>query len=180
MTRRKPISITGTQVFFVGPNPDPEAERKIADEKLCLWLLTGYSVDDGKIGFPKSGSTEEWAARAALARRIRDDMGGFTGDFLACAVDPRTPLAPPSVARPIRRIRFDKPRGKPPTVMRDLLVVDFIKRKLSELIKEDAALLEAEREFNLHKSRVHALWAAYKRRAGESRAKPQRAHRSTK
>jgi hypothetical protein len=153
----------------VATNPDPERERKIADEKLCLRLLAGYSVDDGKLGFPPSGSAEEWAARAALARVIRDHMKGFTGEFLALAIDPRTPSAAPLSTRPIRFIRFDKPRGRSPTIMRDLLVVGFIRRQRHKLGKEDAALLAAEREFRLGKSRTHAIWAEYKERVGESR-----------
>ena len=151
---------------------DPQHDRKVADEKLCLWLLTGYSVDDGKygkVGFPKSGSKEEWAARAALARAVRDQMAGFSGEFLALTIDPRTPSPPPMVTRPVRAVKFNKPRGKPPTVMRDLLVVDYITRQRRVLGKEDAALLAAEGEFKLRKSRTHAIWAAHKKRIGESR-----------
>jgi hypothetical protein len=153
----------------VATNPDPERERKISDEKLCLRLLAGYSVDDGKLGFPRSGSAEEWAARAALARCIRDHMKGFTAELLALAIDPRTPSPPPMVTRPIRFIRFDKPRGKPPTMMRDLLVIDFIRRERKEGGKEDAALQAAEVKFRLGKSRTHAIWVGYKERVGEMR-----------
>jgi hypothetical protein len=160
---------------------EPEHDRKVADEKLCLWLLAGYSVDDGKygkVGFPKAGSPEESACRAALARTIRDQMRGFNGEFLALAIDPRTPSKWPMVPRAHRSIRFNKPRGRPPTSMRDLLVIDFIKRERGKLGKEDAALLAAEREFGIGKSRTHNIWAGYKQSIGENR-KSRRPRHST-
>jgi hypothetical protein len=177
-------------LLLVATDPDPERERKIADEKQCLWLLAGYLVDAGKygkVGFPKKGGPDEWAARAAAARLIRDHIKGFTAELLALAIDPRTPSHNPLLKRPIRVIRFDKPRGKPPTVMRNFHVIDFIRKQCS-LGKEDAALLEAEREFHLGKSRTHAIWAAYKQLLAEyhlpleQKQKParRRASRSTK
>jgi hypothetical protein len=137
---------------------DPERDRKIKDTKLCLRLLAGYSVDDGAIGFPKTGSEAEWLARAALARSVREGVRGFTGEFLALAIDPRKPSNWPGM-RPIRTISFDKPRGRQRTWGRDLLVINFIRKRLRDLKKEDAALRAAEIEFKLKKSRVHEIWS---------------------
>jgi len=174
---------TVRDVLLVRAGPDPEQERKIADEKLCLRLLAGYSVDDGKVGFPQAGSAEEWAARAALARIIREYVKGFVGEYLALAIDPRTPSRS-ATARPIRFVRFDKPRGsRPPTTLRDLLIVGFIRERLRELGKEDAALRAAEQKFALRKSRVHKIWSRHKKRVGiASKRRPARrpARRSTK
>jgi hypothetical protein len=165
-------------LLLVGTDPDPERDRKMADEKLCLRLLAGYSVDDGKLGFPKSGSADEKACRAALARSIRDCMKGFAAEFLALGIDPRTPSPNPMITRRIRAIKFEKPRGRSPTVMRDILVVGFIRRQRNKLGKEDAALLAAEHEFKLRKSRTHAIWARYKERVGETKKQKSATHRA--
>jgi hypothetical protein len=64
-------------------DPDPERARKEADDVLARRLLTREI---------EPGSIEEPAARAALARRIRDLMTtGFVRELLALAIDPTTP-----------------------------------------------------------------------------------------
>ena len=159
-------------LLLVATDPDPNREEEIADYSQCLWLLAGFS--NGTVGFPKTGSKEEWAARAALARYIRHRLKGDIAELLALAIDPRTKSPNPFFKRSTRIFRFDKPRGKPPTVMRDFMVVDFIRKQWSELRKEDAALRAAELTFGLGRSRTHAIWAAHKKLVGGYASKRKR------
>lgn len=162
-------------LLLVGTDPDPNREQEVADYYLCRWLLAGFSRD-GKVGFPASGSREEWDARAALARYVRGRLKGNIAELLALAIDPRTDSPNPFLKRPTRIFRLDKPRGKPPTVIRDFMVVDFIRKQRSS--KEDAALRAAEQKFGLGKSRTHAIWAAHKKLVGGYPSKKKR--KSTK
>jgi len=139
----------------VASDPDPDREQEIVDYYLCLRLLAGSSRDGKLIGFPKTGSSDEWAARAALARHLRRRLKGNIAELLALAIDPRTKSPNPFFKQPTRIVKFDKPRGKSPTVFRDFMVVDFIRRQRS--VKEDAALRAAEQKFGLGKSRTHAI-----------------------
>jgi hypothetical protein len=167
-------------LLLVSTDPDPNREQEIADYYLCRWLLAGFSGDE-KVGFPEPGSKEEWDARAALARYVRGRLKGNIAELLALAIDPRTKSPNPFFKRPTRIFRFDKPRGKPPTALRDFMVVDFIRKQRSS--KEDAALRAAEQEFGLGKSRIHAIWATHKKLVDPSKKKRKsikRKARSTK
>lgn len=82
--------------------------HKAADDKVCRDFLAGIATADEK------------AARAALARRIRDQMPvSLTRELLALAIDPDTKSVLPNVV-PTRKVKFENPSsGHPPTWRRD-------------------------------------------------------------
>jgi hypothetical protein len=138
-------------------------EGKMLDEALSIRLLAGFDVDSGQTTFLKNNSPEERRAREALARLVREKMKGFSGELLALAIDPRTP-SPWKDMKPTRRVRFESPgRGKSSTLMRDKLVVDFIRseRRRSDDGKLEPCLKAAEVRFKIGRSRAHAIWKAY-------------------
>lgn len=140
-------------------------DNAMADEALSIRLLAGYDVDSGCTSFLKHNSPEERKARAALARLVRDQMGGFSGELLALAIDSRTPSTWPDM-KPTRRIHFKSPgRGKSSTLMRDKLVVDFIRKQRfnGTTDKLEPHLAAAEKHFGLKRSRIHAIWIAYEK-----------------
>jgi hypothetical protein len=141
-------------------------DEKIADDLLCMRLLAGFCEDkSGRVttSYLKHNSYAERQARAALARRVRESMRGFTGELLALAIDPRTPSEYPGM-KPTRRVRFESPaRGKGSTWARDLLVVHFIRAELRKSPKEHAAIAAASAHFQIGESRVHAIWKNWKR-----------------
>jgi hypothetical protein len=163
----------GRDLLDIATDPDPERERKIADETLSMQLLAG--VHFSKKGRPairylKHNSAEERNARAALARTVRDFMPGFSGELLALAIDPRTPSKIPGMA-PTRRIRFESPaRGKSSQWARDLLVVGAIRRALfhSKTGKEDQACAVAEQQFGLSPAAVKKIWRRHKKLVGRN------------
>jgi hypothetical protein len=67
----------------VSTDPDPERERKIKDDALALKLLGGTPDGLEPTKYLKPNSRDERIARAALARRVRDLMGGYSGELLA-------------------------------------------------------------------------------------------------
>src|SRR5580692_7700135 len=85
-----------------------EESRKGSDDELARKLLLGEPCNQGD-------------ARAALARRIRDQMpGSFTRELLALAIDPETKSRFIGMV-PARRIKFESVRrGRKPTWRRDL------------------------------------------------------------
>jgi hypothetical protein len=146
-------------------------DQAMADEALSIRLLAGYDVDSGRTSFLKHNGPEERNARAALARLVRDRMGGFSGELLALAIDSRSPSIWPDM-KPTRRIEFKSPgRGKNSTLMRDKLVVDFIRRlrfRSKEPHDQKFYIMSAVAEFErrgikIGKSRVHAIWSAYEK-----------------
>lgn len=146
---------------------------KMADEALSIRLLAGFDVDSGHTSFLKHNSFEERNARAALARVVRDQMRGFSGELLALAIDPRTASTWPNM-KPARKIRFESPgRGKGSTLMRDKLIVDFIRRQRfnGTTDKIDPHLAAAEKHFGLKRSRVHQIWNAYEKMLKTASAK---------
>jgi hypothetical protein len=111
----------------------------------------------------KHNSPEEREARAALARRVRDSMSGFSGELLALAIDPLTPSSIPGM-KPTRRVRFESPaRGKSSTWARDSLVVDFIRRRRFDGWKQEAAIAAAMKQFGMKRSAVQAAWAQHQK-----------------
>jgi hypothetical protein len=101
--------------------------------------------------------------------------GGFSGELLALAIDPRTPSTWPDM-KPTRRIQFVSPgRGKNSTLMRDKLVVDFIRKlrfkETEPNIPLDSYILAAQKKFGLGRSRVHAIWRAYEKILEDASAK---------
>jgi hypothetical protein len=89
-------------LLVVATDSDPNREQKIRDYDLCLRLLAGT----GREGFPKAGSEEERAARAALARYLRSRLSGNIAELLALAIDPRTKSPNKFFKRPTRIVRF--------------------------------------------------------------------------
>jgi hypothetical protein len=138
-------------------------EEKMADEALSIRLLAGFDVDTGKTdAFLKHNSPDEKKARGALARIVRYRVGGFAGELLALAIDPSTPSTWPNM-KPTRRVKFESPaRGKSSTVLRDILVVGFIRRsRINGSPKLEPHLAAAEKRFGLKRSGVHKIWKAY-------------------
>ncbi|WP_426608638.1 hypothetical protein [Bradyrhizobium sp. McL0616] len=143
------------------PRSDKE---KMADEALCIQLLAGFDVDTGRSISLAHNSAAERIAREALARIVREKMSGFSGELLALAIDPRTPSTWP-VMRPARKVRFEKP-GRPSTLMRDKLIVDFIRRmRFNATKKHDMKffLNAAADKFGIKYSRVHEIWSVYEK-----------------
>lgn len=142
-------------------------DQAMADEALSIRLLAGYDVDTGRTSFLKRNGPEERKAREALARLVREKMSGFSGELLALAIDPRTPSTWPDM-KPTRRVQFVSPgRGKSSTLMRDKLVVDFIRRlrarETQPNIPMDSYIQAAQTEFGLGRSRVNAIWSAHEK-----------------
>jgi hypothetical protein len=160
-------------LLLIATDPDPDRDRKIADEELSLQLLAGRHF--GTNGQPITryltpNGSEERLARAALARIGREHVGGFSGELLALAIDPITPSKWPG-AKPTRHVRFESPaRGKPSAWARDLLVVGHIRRELfrSATGKEDAALKSAEDTFGLTQAATAKIWRAHKKAVGRN------------
>jgi hypothetical protein len=143
-----------------------EAE-KIAEEALILRLLAGFAEDDrGQpiTSYLKHNSREEKRARALLAAQIREGkLAGFAKELLALAIDPATPSTHLGM-KPTRTVQFISPsRGKASTWAHDLLVADFIKRKLHECPKKEAALAAAADRFNIKRSRLQQIWKAHEK-----------------
>jgi len=151
-------------LLAVATNPDPDRERKMADEAEALRLLAGFSADRGRpiIQYLKRNSPAERKGRTALARCVRDSMRGLAGELLALAIDPYTPSKIPGM-KPTRRIRFESPaRGKSSTWARDLSVVGFIRTQRAHWtdgkFKQDAVVQAAMSKFGLSRATVQAIW----------------------
>lgn len=146
-------------------DPDPERERKRADDALARRLLT-RGVEPG--------GNEEIMARAALARRIRDLMTtGFIRELLALAIDPATPsylgIEPTVIAE------FKSPaRGRPSTWARDLAIVDFVIKQrfrwTGSRYKQESAIKAAMEEFNLKRGTVIRALRSYEERQQKTAA----------
>ena len=107
----------------------PDAE-KMADEEAIVCFFAGDGTNAPR--YPKHNSREEKNARAAMARRVRDFMQGFSAEMIALAIDPDTPSRIPGL-KPLRKIRFESvARGKASTWRRDLRVADFIRREIGK------------------------------------------------
>jgi hypothetical protein len=147
------VKTSKRDLINVATNPDPERERKVADETLALQLLADYP------SHIEPDSAEEVIARAALARCVRDGMRGFAGELLALAIDPDTPPAIPG-AKPIRRVRFETPGRRASTWARDMVIGQFIaaERAASRSGKLDAAVKAACDKYGLGRSTVQAIW----------------------
>ena len=150
----------------IATNPDPERARKIEDETLALKLLAGFDEDEH--GRPRTrylgkNSREERIACGALARLVRDKMGGFSGELLALALDPYTPSKTPGM-KPTRQIQFESPsRGQPSTWARDLLVVNLIRTELFHSNKLEAAIQAAMQRFEIKRATAQAIWSRYEK-----------------
>jgi hypothetical protein len=158
----------------VNEKPKRTDAEKIADEALSIRLLAGWDVDSGKQVNLKHNSVDETKARAALARIIRERMSGFSGELLALAIDPKTESSWPDM-RPARKIKFEKP-GRPSTLMRDKMVVDYIRRlRFNSTEPHDMKffLMQAADKFgpSLSYSSVHAIWSAHEKRIEAARSK---------
>jgi hypothetical protein len=123
-----------------------EQSRKAADDELSRKLLLGEPCDQG-------------AARAALARRIRDQMpGSFTRELLAMAIDPDTKSQFIGMM-PTRRIKFESVRrGQKSTWRRDLLIMDRIRKELAQTNKLEAAYKAAMDEYGISRATAQAIW----------------------
>jgi hypothetical protein len=148
--------------------------ERMADEAWSIALLAGWDVNSGKQISLKHNSTDERTARAALARIIREKMNGFSGELLALAIDPQTKSSWPDM-KPARKIKFEKP-GRPSTLMRDKLVVDYIRRlRFNSTEPHDMKffLMQAAEKFGpgLGYSSVHAIWSAHEKRLEVARSK---------
>jgi hypothetical protein len=148
--------------LLVATNPDPERDRKIADEVLSLRLLAGRHRDgNGRpvTRYLKHNSREEREARAALARCVRDHMRSFTGELLALAIDPHTSSRYIGMTA-TRRVRFESPaRGKPAEWQRNLIIAEFIRKQLSRYSGNvEAANAAAMTEFGISRSTAQTIW----------------------
>jgi len=153
--------------------PRTDAE-KMADEKLALRLLIGFT-DDGTTNY-KLTDEEEKQARAELARRVRGQITGIDAERLALAIDPDTPSKIPGLV-PTRKIQFEPiTRGPGATYARDQLVIQTINEELHsqgmqqehlspELRKPpqmEAAYAVAASLFNLRRSSVQSISKNYR------------------
>jgi hypothetical protein len=157
-------------ILDIATNPDPERERKMADEGLALQLLAGWQDGQTTTKYPKRDSIDEAAARAALARIVRDHMPGFSGELLALAIDPATPSKVPGMT-PTRRVQFESPgRGKSSNWARDLLVVGHIRQALacSRTGKEYPELVSAAQALCLSLPAVKKIWERHKKIVGRT------------
>jgi hypothetical protein len=156
-----------------GVLPTRTDDEKMIDEALSIQLLAGFDVETGKqINFPHNSAAEK-KARAALARIVRENMAGFSGELLALAIDPQTKSTWPDM-RPARKIKFEKP-GRRSTLIRDKLIVDYIRRlRFSGTESHDMKfyLMQAAEKFGgLSYSRVHAIWSAHEKLIEGARSK---------
>jgi hypothetical protein len=156
-----------------GVKPHYTDDDKMADEALSIQLLAGFDADTGKQVSLKHNSPAEKNARAALARIIRDKMGGLSGELLALAIDPHTKSKWPDM-RPARKIKFEMP-GRQSTLMRDKLIVGYIRRlRFNSTEPHDMKffLMQAADKFGgLSYSTVHAIWSAHEKLIEEASSK---------
>jgi len=139
-------------------------EQKKADEAASIRLLSGYDVDKSdNFTFPDHFSDEEKELRAALARTVRDQMKGHSGELLALAIDPFTPSKLPNM-RPTRKVKFFW-QGQQSTLFLEQQIIAFIRKKRSRETKRDVPIdsyvKDAEEEFGLRRSRIFEIWKAY-------------------
>ena len=162
--------------LLLGTDPDPERERKIADEELSIELLAGMTTGPDRQAvtcYPEKNGRRECEGRKALARIIRDHVPGFAGELLALAIDPSTPSKVPGMT-PTRHIQFEsRAQGKQSQWARDMLVVHTIRHALfhSTSGKEDAACAEAEKAFGLSAAAVKKIWRRHKHMMAEESTK---------
>jgi hypothetical protein len=145
-------------------------DDKMADDMLALELLAGSPNGRNSKHF----SQREKQLRAALARRIRDQMGGYTGELLALAIDPFTASAWPGM-KPTTKLKFMR-QGRPSSLLIERRVVAFIREQIgkskSQRASLDSYLKAAEDAFGLSRTRVHEIWKANEARldsAGRAR-----------
>jgi hypothetical protein len=164
---------TASERVFGAPIARTDYE-KIADEALSIQLLAGFDADSGKQISLKHNSAAEKKARAALARIIREQMNGFSGELLALAIDPQTESSWPGM-KPARKIKFEK-QGRQSALMRDKLIVDYIRRLRSASTEPHDMkffLMQAAEKFGpgLGYNSVHAIWSAHEKRIEAARSK---------
>jgi hypothetical protein len=144
-------------------------EQKIADELRALHLLAGFrESEDGELAThyfreEDEGTPEELEARTSLARIVRANIRGLTGEFLALAIDPITPSTWPGDIPVTRKIKFLAPsQGPGSTYTRDQVVIAFMKAWLrndpNPEPQLDAALHAAEAEFKIKRRRLREIW----------------------
>jgi hypothetical protein len=148
-------------------------EEKMADDMLALELLAGSP--NGKN--PKHFSRGEKKLRAALARRIRDQMGGYTGELLALAIDPFSGSTWPGM-KPTAKLKFVR-QGRPSSLLTERRVVAFIRAQIGKSNNPEASLDSylnaAETAFGLKRSRVHEIWHANEKRLSDAARARERA-----
>ena len=140
-------------------------EDKARDDELSRELLAGkLSKRMGAVTYFEPGSPEEKKARAALARRIRDQMpGSLTRELLALAIDPDSKSHFIGMV-PARKINFGNlKKGHSSRWRRDIIIAEWIRRMLPKLKKWRAdctgkitdrgllelAILEASEKFGI-------------------------------
>jgi len=146
----------GRDLLLVGTNRDPERDRKMADEEAALRLFTGDP--DTNYRYPQKGSPEELHCRRALARIVRDHMPGFSGEFLALAIDPDTKSRFIGTT-PTRKIQFESVnRGNRSMWRRNVRIAEFIRMQLAECDQHEAAYAAAAEKFNISRSTAQSIW----------------------
>jgi hypothetical protein len=140
---------------------DREEAHKAKDDELCREFLAGNYLEPG--------SHEEKEARAALARRIRDQMPiSLTRELLALAIDPDTKSSLPNMA-PTRKIKFENPTtGHASTWRRDAEIRYLIERKYlpEEAAKATARVLKSYRKISDERPLRRLIEAVERARTG--------------
>lgn len=143
-------------LLLVGTNPDPDRERKMADEELIVKFFAG----DGSARYrhPAPDSPEELRARAVLARTVREYVPGFSGELLALALDPDTKSRMIGM-KPTRKIKFESvKRGLPSMWRRNVLIAGFIRSDFAQHGKLEAAISAATAKFKISRTTAQNIW----------------------
>jgi hypothetical protein len=132
----------------------------LTDERLAYWLLCGENVrlPDNRLGrkYFASGSKEDRAARAALARLFRKGapFPDFIRETLAALFDPATATVPAG-----RRIEFVNLKQSRPEAGIEIALHVWHRLWLGD--KKEAAIASAEKKFKLKRRRVFGICRKY-------------------
>jgi hypothetical protein len=150
------------------------AKRRPSDEELAseylhgIWFWERRTKSAAKIKrhtYLESGSDRELAARAALARMVRNhegDLGHSNRIRLAALIDPETFGEPREL---IIRNRSVKKRGggKQPDYVRDVEIACDVAAEVNDGSKVEAALDDASKRYGVSLPTVKRAWSKHKK-----------------